>query len=249
VNGTLVAVHGGVATPLNSGLFLVVASCPAPPQAHPSRCPTDLFRLNRVDMQDAKPFIIRLFQAIQRRIRHQIILFFSRSKSNNALSSAKRLDRVLVLCYGNIYRSPLVEYLLKRQLSSKAVEIKSAGFHDKAGRTCAEEYQERLVNRGYDLANHRSAKVTQDDIDWADIIVIMDRKNWDLLSQMNRSAVDKVVWVGGFTSGLSVEVIDPYNMGIEVTERIITQLERCVVDIAHKITEKRLPHDNFHKKQ
>jgi monoamine oxidase len=46
VNGTLVAAHGGVATPWNSGLFRVVASCPAPPQAHPSRCPTDLFRLN-----------------------------------------------------------------------------------------------------------------------------------------------------------------------------------------------------------
>jgi hypothetical protein len=50
VNGTLVAAHGGVATPWNSGLFRVVASCPASPQAHPSRCPTDLFRFKNAPL-------------------------------------------------------------------------------------------------------------------------------------------------------------------------------------------------------
>jgi hypothetical protein len=45
VNCTLVAAHGGVATPCNSGLLRVVAPCPAPPQTHTSPCPTDLFRL------------------------------------------------------------------------------------------------------------------------------------------------------------------------------------------------------------
>ncbi|MEJ2622873.1 MAG: hypothetical protein P8163_22355 [Candidatus Thiodiazotropha sp.] len=58
VNGTLVAAHGGVATPWNSlravqGCTSVAGTwmcrsdpCPAPPQTHPSRCPTDLFRFN-----------------------------------------------------------------------------------------------------------------------------------------------------------------------------------------------------------
>jgi hypothetical protein len=46
VNCTLVAAHGGVATPWNSWLFRIVAPCPASPQTHTSPCPTDLFRLN-----------------------------------------------------------------------------------------------------------------------------------------------------------------------------------------------------------
>jgi hypothetical protein len=46
VKCTLVATHGGVATPCNSWLLRVVAPCPAAPQTHTSPCPTDLFRLN-----------------------------------------------------------------------------------------------------------------------------------------------------------------------------------------------------------
>ncbi|MEJ2608696.1 MAG: hypothetical protein P8179_01125 [Candidatus Thiodiazotropha sp.] len=53
VNGTLVAAHGGVTTPWNSTLFRLVAPCPAPPQAHPSCCPTDLFRFNIEDGHDS----------------------------------------------------------------------------------------------------------------------------------------------------------------------------------------------------
>jgi protein-tyrosine phosphatase len=188
-------------------------------------------------MSNSKPFLVRLFQAIQRRIRHQRILFTARSKSNNAVSDAKQLDSVLVLCYGNIYRSPLVEYLLKEELSGETIDIRSAGFHDKEGRRCVEEYQQLLSLRGYDLSSHQSSKVTQDDLDWSDIIIIMDRKNWDLLNQMDQSAVKKIVWIGAFSHDLAVEVVDPYGMGVEATENVISQLEECVADITHKICE------------
>ncbi|MES9914557.1 MAG: hypothetical protein ABW160_01420 [Candidatus Thiodiazotropha sp. 4PDIV1] len=190
-------------------------------------------------MNDSKPIIIRIIQAIQRRIRHQRILFFARSSSSAAISTAKQLDRVLVLCYGNIYRSPLVEYLLKRQLSSDDIKLKSAGFHNKVGRSCVEEYLFLLKKRGYDLMEHRSSRVTREDIDWADIIIIMDRKNWDLMKQLDQSAHKKIVWIGAFTDGMPVEVVDPYDMGVEATEHVISQLEKCVNDISNMITEKR----------
>ncbi|MES9939890.1 MAG: hypothetical protein ABW105_03755 [Candidatus Thiodiazotropha sp. 6PLUC1] len=190
-------------------------------------------------MSETKPIIIRIWQAIQRRIRHQRILFFARRSSSAAISSVKQLDRVLVLCYGNIYRSPLVEYLLRRQLAGEKVELKSAGFHEKDGRSCVEEYLGLLSKRGYDLTAHRSSRVTHDDIEWADVIVIMDRKNWDLMKQMDQSAIQKIIWVGGFTNNMSVEVVDPYGLGVEATEKVISQLEIGAGDIANKIVEKR----------
>ncbi len=52
------AAHGGVATSWNSGLFRVVASCPAPPQAHSSRCPTDLFRFELIQAIYKQPHAI-----------------------------------------------------------------------------------------------------------------------------------------------------------------------------------------------
>jgi protein-tyrosine phosphatase len=192
-----------------------------------------------VEMINIRAFVLRLIQAVQRRIRHQRILFTAREDSKKALVSAQRLEKVLVLCYGNIYRSPLLECLLKRHIKEYGIEVRSAGFHDKEGRCCVEEYLQLLTERGYDLTAHRSSKITHEDIAWADVIVIMDRKNWDRMNQMSPSALKKVVWVGAFSSQLTVEVEDPYDMGKEATLNVISQLERCAVDIMRQITDQK----------
>ncbi|MEW8324168.1 MAG: hypothetical protein AB2606_16095 [Candidatus Thiodiazotropha taylori] len=184
-----------------------------------------------------KSLLVRIIRSIKRRIRHQKLLRFVREKSQAAINSAQNIDHILVLCYGNIYRSPLVEYLLGKSLSDTDIEIRSAGFHDKTGRSCVEEYQKLLAERGYDLTAHRSSRISQDDIEWADLIVIMDRKNWDLLSCMAPSALNKTIWIGAFSPNLSVEVIDPYNQGNEKTRQVISQLEQCVADITAKLVD------------
>ncbi|MEW8255197.1 MAG: hypothetical protein AB2747_12640 [Candidatus Thiodiazotropha taylori] len=184
-----------------------------------------------------KSLLVRIIRSIKRRIRHQKLLRVVREKSQAAINSAQNIDHILVLCYGNIYRSPLVEYLLRKSLSDTDIEIRSAGFHDKTGRSCVEEYQKLLAERGYDLTAHRSSRISQDDIEWADLIVIMDRKNWDLLSSMAPSALNKTIWIGAFSPNLSVEVIDPYNQGNQKTRQVISQLEQCVVDITAKLVD------------
>jgi hypothetical protein len=70
VNCTLVAAHGGVATPCNSRLLRVVAPCPAPPQTHTSPCPTDLFRVTNVVSNNAvavigAPIAISIAKSLQ----------------------------------------------------------------------------------------------------------------------------------------------------------------------------------------
>ena len=182
-----------------------------------------------------KSLLVRIVRSIKRRIRHQKLLRVVRAKSETAINSVQKTDHILVLCYGNIYRSPLVEFLLKESLSDTDIEIRSAGFHDRTGRSCAEEYLTLLTERGYDLSAHRSGRISQADINWADLIVIMDRKNWDLLSSMDQTALSKTIWIGAFSPNLSVEVIDPYNQGSEKTRQVISQLEQCVSDIADKI--------------
>lgn len=189
-------------------------------------------------MSQNKSFISRVIAAILRRIRHRRVLFSARKKSQKVVATRQRLNKVLVVCYGNIYRSPLVEYLLKHNPNRGGLEVASAGFFQKEGRGCAEEYLELLGKRGYDLAAHRSKTITNDDISWADIIIIMDRKNWDLMHEMNPFALEKTVWIGAFSPPMSVEVVDPYGLGEEATVTVIEQLERCAVDIVRLITDK-----------
>src|SRR6266404_712562 len=74
-----------------------------------------------------------------------------------------RLNRVLVLCHGNICRSPFAEALLAARVP--ALEVRSAGLHagdgnpaDPSAIACAERM-------GVSLAAHRSARVDAERLD------------------------------------------------------------------------------------
>ncbi len=192
-----------------------------------------------VDKQSVLYLPRRLVQAVLRRFRHWHLVRSARVHSQAVMHSVSPVHRILVLCYGNIYRSPLVAYLLNEQSQVEGLEVRSAGFFDKQGRQCAEDYQTLLAPRGYDLSGHRSRKIDQKDIEWADLIIIMDRKNWDLLHEMSAEGLGKTVWVGAFTNHGSVEVIDPYGRDEMETRSVIEQLESCVQTILAQIECKR----------
>jgi protein-tyrosine phosphatase len=186
-------------------------------------------------MQIRKNILVRIVFALIRRIRHIIVLAKAAEMSEFAIGKGTS-SNLLVLCYGNIYRSPLVEYLLRKSIDPSKTEIKSAGFYEKINRPCDSEYLKLLSKRGYDLAAHRSSRVTIQDTQWADLIVIMDRKNWDMLMALDKSVKTKVVWIGAFTADVRNEVEDPYGMHQGDVNKVVDQIELCVADLANRIS-------------
>ncbi|BDD87631.1 hypothetical protein [Desulfofustis limnaeus] len=173
----------------------------------------------------------RAIAAVRRRIEHRVVLRGAREQSRAAVEQATG-RRILVLCYGNIYRSPLVHHLLRHDPRLADFSIESAGFYPLAGRPCDSRYLELLRRRGHDLQAHRSALVDRRRLAEADMVVIMDRRNWDLLRELDAAACRKVVWIGAFGAGGSVEVEDPYGKSESEVEAIIERLEGCAEELA-----------------
>lgn len=121
--------------------------------------------------------------------------------------------RLLVLCYGNIYRSPFVEALLKTQLQAvaPAMEFRSAGFYPRIGRETPGDFVALSRTYQLDLTGHRSSLVDAALIDWADLVVVMDRHNWEALADFGPPAQDKAVWLGALLEDGPVEIGDPYG--------------------------------------
>ncbi|MCB2173680.1 hypothetical protein KQH41_00280 [bacterium] len=186
--------------------------------------------------QQSRLTVGRLVAAIRRRIEHHSALRRARQASSTALARATG-SRILVLCYGNIYRSPLVAHLLRTNPLLGEYTIESAGFFPRGGRTCEEHYLALLQRRGYDLSGHQSAVVTRQQTAEADLIVIMDRKNWGQLRHLDPSADAKTVWVGAFTERGPVEVADPYGKDEAQVLTIIEQLEACAAAIGKRLAE------------
>ncbi|MEW8285552.1 MAG: hypothetical protein AB2697_06175 [Candidatus Thiodiazotropha endolucinida] len=188
-------------------------------------------------------FATRIINSIIRRVQHIIILMRARKKSRESISKREG-NNILVLCYGNIYRSPLAENLLKKYFSSETYNIMSAGFHKKENRTCEPEYLQILEEYGYDLYEHRSKTVKPSDLKWADIILIMDRYNLDMLKKMDCDCISKTIWIGAFSKRKSVEVQDPYDKGYDFTRDVISDIELCIKDISLELSNNQAVSDN-----
>jgi protein-tyrosine phosphatase len=94
---------------------------------------------------------------------------------------SRRARRVLVVCAGNICRSPTAEAVLRLLASDPpavAVEVRSRGVHDwNVGRGAHRAMTRITAERGYDLSRHTAAQVTADDLAWADDVLVMDDDN------------------------------------------------------------------------
>lgn len=159
-----------------------------------------------------------MIKALLRRLRAYRALATARRDTYQRLKSGGPVRRILVICYGNIYRSAFVAACLRPWLPEK-VAIRGAGFHKVADRPSPARHVQMSERFGVSLATHRSRTICKDDVEWADTIILMDRHNWDALSQLGAPA-SKLVWLGALTEG-PVEISDPYELDDATAERIV----------------------------
>ncbi len=90
--------------------------------------------------------------------------------------------RVLVLCHGNINRSPFVAALIARECP--AWDVTSAGLKTRDGRRASRKAREAAAERGLDLSEHRSRQVTLRALQDAHAVLYMDGGNWVRLQEL-----------------------------------------------------------------
>jgi protein-tyrosine phosphatase len=164
----------------------------------------------------------------------------ARRRSVARLQVARANPRsVLFVCSGNICRSPFAARLLERLLPhaiSGTIKVRSAGFiglHRPAplnAQTTASKY-------GIDLTTHRSLQVSQENIQAADLVVVMAEEQARAIRWRVRP--DTVVIVLGDLDPLPSArrtILDPWNGSEEVFEASYDRIDRCVRELVRAIT-------------
>jgi protein-tyrosine phosphatase len=139
---------------------------------------------------------------------------------------------VLLVCLGNICRSPTAEGVLRaiatRDFPGVALDIDSAGTADYH---IGEPPDRRAVaaarRRGYDIAGLRARLVQPEDFERFEFVLAMDRANLsELQSRRPPNARSKVALFLEFAPDSGVaEVPDPYYGGIEDFEQVLDLCE------------------------
>lgn len=144
-------------------------------------------------------------------------------------------QKIVFLCYGNICRSPLAAKLAEQKFSG--INIESAGFHEPSGRTCPEKMLKIGEAFGVDLSQHRSARVTRQQLLAADLVIAMDLENTSLLKQECPEVLPRTTLLGLFADPASVSIADPYLADEAATRTICDQVRSGIEGLAGSLAQ------------
>jgi protein-tyrosine phosphatase len=94
-----------------------------------------------------------------------------------AVTTIRSID-VLVVCTGNLCRSPMVEALLRRHIDERGVgaQVASAGLVTE-NQPATDSAARVMADHGLDLEGHRSRRLTPDLVRSADLVLAMTREH------------------------------------------------------------------------
>ncbi|MEJ6491599.1 MAG: low molecular weight protein-tyrosine-phosphatase [Flavobacteriales bacterium] len=150
--------------------------------------------------------------------------------------------KILMVCLGNICRSPLADALLRKKVAEIGldIEIDSAGTSDyHIGGEPDKRTQENALNHGLDMSFLRARQFTKKDFDTFDLIYVMDKSNeCNVLSLTADSGQkEKVKLILDLLDDAQYkEVPDPYFGGEQGFETVYNLLDQATDKILEEIS-------------
>ncbi len=118
------------------------------------------------------------------------------------------MKNILVLCTGNVCRSPTAEFLLRKNLNSTKWNVQSAGIGALIDSPPEYLAQKVASEHGLDISSHRSRQVTMDMLKWADLVLVMEKRQRDCLLEKYPWLESKIFRYG---EPMQVDVPDPHG--------------------------------------
>ncbi|HEX5339340.1 MAG TPA: low molecular weight protein-tyrosine-phosphatase [Gammaproteobacteria bacterium] len=155
----------------------------------------------------------------------------------------KKEYAVLMVCMGNICRSPTAEGVLRalheRLVPELGLWVDSAGTH---AYYHLDEYpdprsRQAAARRGYDIGGHRSRMVTPHDFSEFDYVLAMDADNLKHLQKMRRasSSAQLNLLLDYAQPAGSRSVPDPYNGGTAGFEQVLDLVEQGAIGLLRSL--------------
>ncbi|MBZ0271286.1 hypothetical protein K8I61_04570 [bacterium] len=151
-----------------------------------------------------------------------------------------RISKILIVCMGNICRSPYAAAALKKALAERGVEgvtVQSAGTTGGRIPNSTKEAIKVARERGIDLSRHRSRAMADAPYEGADLILASDKRIRDEIAERFPDVSGKVKllteWIPDASRG--GDVIDPYGLDVPMYRSVFDRIDAAVAALADEL--------------
>ena len=144
-------------------------------------------------------------------------------------------NKILVVCVGNICRSPSGERILQvklpnKQIASAGVGTAKSGLASKPADKMAAEV---ALDHGYSLDGHQAQQVTSELCRGYDLILVMEKGHIDAVTRIAPEARGKTMLFGQWIG--QQDIPDPYRQSKEAFDHAYELIEKAADAWAKKI--------------
>ena len=143
------------------------------------------------------------------------------------------IENVLVVCVGNICRSPMAGAILQHALKDNSeISVSSAGVGALVGYPADEHAVTLMKERGLDISGHEARQITPDLINENDLILVLESGHKRVIDANEPSARGKVYRLGEWQDQ---DIPDPYRKPREAFEEALVLIDQGCKSWTEKI--------------
>ncbi|NHB56945.1 low molecular weight protein-tyrosine-phosphatase [Acinetobacter shaoyimingii] len=136
-----------------------------------------------------------------------------------------KIGNILVVCVGNICRSPMAEYFLRQKYPH--LHIESAGISALVGHPADQKAITAMSRYNIELKNHVAKQLTADLIRQADLVLVMSQNQLKHIEQKWSFSTGKTFRLGHWQNK---NVADPFQHEQLVFDEACTLIQSCIAD-------------------
>lgn len=143
-------------------------------------------------------------------------------------------NRILVVCVGNICRSPMGEYLLRQEAekSGQRPSISSAGLAALVGKGADNTASEVMQEHGIDMSAHRARQLSEELVSSHELILVMEEWQQQEIERLYPFSRGRVYLFGKWGVG---DIADPYRQPKEFFVEAYNKLQLSTQDWKNKL--------------